>query len=434
MYCITRQRNIQYGPLLNQKTRIMRIISTLFRNTLLISFLFTLFLACGKDDAPSQGKEQPVPEETVPEETVPEETTPEETEPEISNEFSNGPDGWTVRGDAGGVYVVPEYSEDGGVQNGYIYAIDEVTGGVWYFVAPKSYNGNRSDAYGKSLSFSLKQSGLNDQFDRPDAPDIILEGPNFNVVFDTENHPGTDWTDYKVEISAEAGWTINTTDGENATEAQIKEVLANLLSFRIRGEFITGPDTGSLDNPYFPGVFNKEEEAEKIEKSEFIDDVDGWTIWGDAGGVNVVPEFSPDGGVQNGYIYAVDNVTGGVWYFVAPKSFLGDRSTGYGKELSFNLKQSRIDSQFHNVPDIILEGADFNIVFNTQDNPGTDWTDYAVEISADAGWTINTIDGDLATEAEIKEVLANLKAFKIRGEFRTGEDTGSLDNPYLPGG
>ena len=326
----------------------MKIISQLSRKILFILFLLTLLIACSKDDSPTQGKEENIPEEA---------------EPVISNEFSNGPDGWTIWGDAGGVLVVPEYSEDGGVQNGYIYAIDEVTGGVWYFVAPKSYNGNRSDAYGKSLSFSLKQSGLNDQFDSPEAHHIILEGSDFNIVFDTENHPGTDWTDYKVEISADAGWTINTMDGEKATEAQIKEVLANLLSFRIRGEFITGPDTGSLDNPYFPGVVNKEEEPEKIEKSQFIDDVDGWTIWGDAGGVNVVPEFSADGGVQNGYIYAVDDVTGGVWYFVAPKSYLGDRSSAYGKELSFSLKQSSTDSQFEwpENPDIILEGPDFNI-------------------------------------------------------------------------
>src|SRR5690606_20302911 len=119
-----------------------------------------------------------------------------------------------------------------------------------------------------------------------------------------------------------------------------------------------------------------------------------------------------------------------------PKSYLGDRSSGYGKELSFSLKQSHTDSQFElpENPDIILEGPDFNIVFDTVDHPGTDWTDYTVEISVDAGWTIDTMDGELATEAQVRAVLADLKAFKIRGEFRDGPDTGSLDNPYLPGG
>jgi len=166
-------------------------------------------------------------------------------EDEITSTFSSSSDGWKIAGDA--QEVDPEFDSQGG----FIWARDNTTGGVWYFVAPSKYHGNMENAYGGTIKFSLKVDATDAPFDEAD---VILEGNNLKIVYDTPYNPGTSWTDYNVLISSTVGWTMNTITGTAATESQIKTVLSNLTTFKIRGEFKNGPDTGSLDNVEFPGV------------------------------------------------------------------------------------------------------------------------------------------------------------------------------------
>ncbi|MEF8851036.1 MAG: laminin B domain-containing protein [Haloarculaceae archaeon] len=48
------------------------------------------------------------------------------------------------------------------------------------------------------------------------------------------------------------------------------------------------------------------------------------------------------------------------------------------------------------------------------------------------GWT-NSETGEQATDTELGTVLANLERLWIRGEYRTGSDTGGLDTVVLRG-
>jgi hypothetical protein len=82
---------------------------------------------------------------------------------------------------------------------GYISATDDVSGGVWYFSAPKKFMDRLKNKYGKVLKFSLKQSGTTNQFD---ADDLILEGGGLILHYDTENNPGINWTKYRVSLNA----------------------------------------------------------------------------------------------------------------------------------------------------------------------------------------------------------------------------------------
>ncbi|MFC2097564.1 laminin B domain-containing protein [Bacteroidota bacterium] len=166
---------------------------------------------------------------------------------EIVSSFDDGDDGWTISGDAQGSSVEPQYNSE----LGFIYANDNATGGVWYFEAPAKYLGDMEAAYDGKIKFSLKVDLIDSQFD---AEDVILEGNNLIIAFDTPNNPGLDWTDYEVVISESAGWTINVINGTPATESQIRSVLSDLTRFRIRGEFRVGYDTGNLNNVEFPGV------------------------------------------------------------------------------------------------------------------------------------------------------------------------------------
>ena len=66
-----------------------------------------------------------------------------------------------------------------------------------------------------------------------------------------------------------------------------------------------------------------------IASSVFHNSTDGWTIEGDADNLTA----------HSDYISARDQGKGEVWYFVAPKKFLGDRSASYGYTLRFELSQ-----------------------------------------------------------------------------------------------
>ncbi|HLT32463.1 MAG TPA: laminin B domain-containing protein [Aquaticitalea sp.] len=169
--------------------------------------------------------------------------------PLVQDTFAEDEAGWTIIGDAQGGYVAASYSPDGGVTDGYIYADDDVLGGVWYFNAPDSYTGNRLEFYGASLTFSQFQDC--DMSDQIEAADIVFSNGEQKITYQhgENNYPNVEWTNYNIPINADSGWIKGDYDsGILATEAEIKAVLANVTQFIIRGEFESGPDTGGLDN------------------------------------------------------------------------------------------------------------------------------------------------------------------------------------------
>lgn len=166
-----------------------------------------------------------------------------------------------------------------------------------------------------------------------------------------------------------------------------------------------------------------------IEDSLFEDDAEGWTIVGDAQGGYIEASYSPDGGVIEGYIYADDDVAGGVWYFSAPQSYLGDKNEYYGATLNYSLFQnSNMSDQFES-EDIIFKSNDKQIFYLISEYPTSDWTPYSIEIANNGQWYYGSFEGErsIATEAQIKDVLSNVTEFWIRGEFESGSDDGGLD-------
>lgn len=174
----------------------------------------------------------------------------EDNDPETSNpptsEFAEDADGWSIEGDAsGGSSVDAAYSTFDGLDNsGYIYATDDVAGGVWYFVAPSKYHGDKSAYAGGTISFWLiQESDMDDQFY---SKDVILEnGDGKQIYYYHEEYPGLDWTSYSIALDETGNW-MNGND-EQATMTEIETVISDLAKLWIRGEFQTGPDTGGLD-------------------------------------------------------------------------------------------------------------------------------------------------------------------------------------------
>jgi hypothetical protein len=163
-----------------------------------------------------------------------------------------------------------------------------------------------------------------------------------------------------------------------------------------------------------------------IVESTFDAGDEGWTITGDAQGASVIPDWHASGGNPGGYISADDDVRGGTWYYKAPAKFRGNHSSAYGDTLSYDLRQDPPTGQFNNV-EIHLRGGGLSLTYETS-HPAVTWTPYSVDLTESGGWLIG---GVAPNQAQMQQVLANITDLQIRGEFRSGADTGSMDNVVM---
>lgn len=161
--------------------------------------------------------------------------------------FESDNEGWTLSNN--GELTSPTLEAKGGNPGGHLCGADEGNGDIWYFVAPLRYLGDASSAFGKRLTFDLKQASI---FNQVRGRDVILNGGGLALRWNHRFAPGLDWTPYAVRLDATSGWRIDQPDdqGAEATEAELRMVLGDLRSFRIRGEFVDGPDSACLDNVY----------------------------------------------------------------------------------------------------------------------------------------------------------------------------------------
>jgi laminin B (domain IV) len=159
----------------------------------------------------------------------------------IQFEFTESAEGWQVSGDTAA--VEPIFDATGGHPGGCITAVDAQLGETWYFRAPAAVVQQLPAAIGGTISFSLKQDGgipsLVDD-------DVVIVGPAGRLSYRFPKGPGGEWTDFSVQLSEKAGWTWNW--NRKATRAQIESVLVRPSRLEIRGEYVTGPDQGWLDN------------------------------------------------------------------------------------------------------------------------------------------------------------------------------------------
>ena len=159
----------------------------------------------------------------------------------VRHEFTESAQGWTISGDT--QTAEPIFTTSGGNPGGCITGVDEALGETWYFRAPAAMLRRLPEAVNGALSYSLKQSGtiisLIDD-------DVVIVGAAGRLSYRFRTAPGTDWTDFSVRLSESEGWTWNW--NRRATQAQIDSVLAAPTRLEIRGEYVTGPDEGSLDN------------------------------------------------------------------------------------------------------------------------------------------------------------------------------------------
>jgi hypothetical protein len=159
-----------------------------------------------------------------------------------SSTFDSGTENWLGVNGA----VDFHWVATGGQSGGYVQGTDTIDADVWLFVAPASFKGDKSAAFGGTLSYYLKQ------FTTP-APvqenlgDVKFIGANgVSIVADVGPDPGTDWTFFSVDMIA-GKWHLGDINGALATDIDIQGVLSDIASVRIRGEYSQGKDVDGLD-------------------------------------------------------------------------------------------------------------------------------------------------------------------------------------------
>ena len=164
-------------------------------------------------------------------------------------------------------------------------------------------------------------------------------------------------------------------------------------------------------------------------RHEFNESNQGWRLTTDTGGADA--EFAAAGGDPGGHISGTDEEIGETWYFRAPLAVVQHLRAAENGVLRFSLRQStNVDGGFLD-DDVVIVGATGRLGyrFGRGSAPGTAWKQFAVRLSASAGWTWN--GSGRATEAQFRSVLAAPLSLEIRGEYMTGADEGFLDNVEL---
>jgi len=175
------------------------------------------------------------------------------------------------------------------------------------------------------------------------------------------------------------------------------------------------------------GVLGPAASAASVISSNFDSNTEGWT------GINGVINFhwDPTGGQSGGFVRGRDAGEGTVWLLNAPSAYLGDLSGFYGGNLSFYLRQFAAPQPFVTpLPDVKIIGNGMSIVIDAGADPGNSWTLYSVNLTSGA-WHHDTLDGALASAADIQDVLSNVTDFRIRAEYSSNVDSDGLDTVLL---
>jgi hypothetical protein len=171
---------------------------------------------------------------------------------------------------------------------------------------------------------------------------------------------------------------------------------------------------------------NRARAGRELVVHDFSSSAEGWQVAGDTG--PATPVFHASGGRSGGYISNADEAAGETWYFQAPAGVLSELAAAEGGRLEYSLKQDSADGNFPD-DDVVIVSAAGRLSYRFDYSPGTDWTDFSVPLSASANWRWNW--NAPATPEQIRTVLSRPLRLEIRGEFRTGDDTGGLDRVVL---
>ena len=332
------------------------------------------------------------------------------------NHFDADAEGWTVVRTPTFVPVAESFTTwqaTGGNPDGYLRHVDPNDSQISLWSAPASYLGDKSGAYGGTLSFDLAQNLTSSNTNYDDV--ILIGNGGVRLSYDVTYPPLTTWTNYQVAL-VEGNWHVGLVNGPIATATELYDVLSSLTALYIRAEYRSGADTDSLDNVVLATF-------DPCPASEFNTSAEGWWTINDASNERWEPGF----GNPPGSFEATDLVDGSLWHYLAPGKFLGNRTVNMGGTVEFDLYTTSVDATLGDQI-ITLTGGGGVLRYQTSDLPVSGaWKHYSVPLLPSPEWKLN--DGvTQATDNDFLLVLGSLRQFLIRGEYWSGPDVGRLDN------
>jgi len=142
---------------------------------------------------------------------------------------------------------VPDYNATG-------FISDQDVGSFFtYYAAPASFLGDKSAAFGGSITFDMAITVLT-----PDGQGVgrgaILVGGGITLYYDLGIFPAATFTAFTVDLSPSTDWKLNSLSGSTPTNAEMTTVLGNLTALYLNQEWASGTETVSLDNVVMAAV------------------------------------------------------------------------------------------------------------------------------------------------------------------------------------
>jgi hypothetical protein len=135
--------------------------------------------------------------------------------------------------------------------NYWLHTQDVPNGKEWGWHAPPKYHGDHSGKFGRCLIYELWTSHVGNV----PATDwyVRLQGAGMTLYVNgtvLEPPKAQEWKTYHVPLDASGRWR-RFPDGEQATDEDIKKLLADVTDLRIKGEFASQGNIGGLDSVEF---------------------------------------------------------------------------------------------------------------------------------------------------------------------------------------
>ncbi len=169
---------------------------------------------------------------------------------QVVSDFSVDDENWKAFNNNTGATASLTYNTTGGnpASSGYVSFTTSAGNVNIYFVAPSKFIGNQSRAYNQTLTFDLQVSTTGTDNSNGD---VIITSPSGTLFYQLPTKPSsTLWSSYSVSLN-ESVWHNGSIGGAAPTQAQMKQILANITNFQIRLKYFSGntfPYTGQLDN------------------------------------------------------------------------------------------------------------------------------------------------------------------------------------------
>ena len=164
------------------------------------------------------------------------------TQAQVSTTFDSDLEGWSFYSD-GDI----AYDSATGNPAGSARMEDNGSGGYFGYLAPVAYRGDKSVYYGGTFSYEIRIN--NSTTAGATQPDVLISGGGVEINLDLPVPDANVWNTREIRLDTSEDWRINSLGGAVATEEQIRTVLGDITTLRIRGEFSTQTsDITYLDN------------------------------------------------------------------------------------------------------------------------------------------------------------------------------------------